>query len=139
MKDPPPPRTSSRAECLSTYMLPLTFRSTARRQPSESTWVSGPMVSVPPAQCTTPFSRPVQAVAASDRAGHLVLVGDIGGFEADLAVPGPRGDLVDRRGQFVGVTPDQHARCRRWRPQPPPRPCRYRFRHRSPGPSAQPK
>jgi len=50
MKDPPPPRTISRAECLSTYMLPLTFKSTVRRQASESTWVIGPIVSLPPAQ-----------------------------------------------------------------------------------------
>ncbi len=65
MNDPPPPRTISRAECLSTYMVPLMFRSTVRRHSSESIWVIGPMVSLPPAQCTTPHSRPVQAVVAS--------------------------------------------------------------------------
>ena len=65
MKDPPPPRTISRAACLSTYMVPLMFRSTVRRHASESIWVTGPIVSLPPAQCTTPCSVPVHAVAAS--------------------------------------------------------------------------
>src|ERR1700760_343722 len=63
--DPPPPRTNSRATCLSTYMVPLTLRSTVRRHASESIWVIGPMVSEPPAQCTAPFNRPCHAVAAS--------------------------------------------------------------------------
>jgi hypothetical protein len=65
MNDPPPPRTISRAACLSTYMVPLMFRSTVRRHSSESIWVTGPMVSEPPAQWTTPCNRPVHAVAAS--------------------------------------------------------------------------
>ena len=66
--EPPPPRTISRALCLSTYMLPLTLRSTVRRHASESTWVIGPMVSDPPAQCTTPCNLPCHAVAASTTA-----------------------------------------------------------------------
>src|SRR5579875_4187435 len=60
--DPPPPRTNCRAACLSTYIVPLTLRSTVRRQASESIWVIGPIVSEPPAQCTTPSSRPRHAV-----------------------------------------------------------------------------
>src|SRR4051812_22529316 len=63
--EPPPPRPISLAVCLSTYMVPLTLRSTVRRHASESTWVIGPIVSEPPAQCTTPFSRPCHATAAS--------------------------------------------------------------------------
>ena len=54
----PPPRTISRAECLSTYIEPFTLRSTVARQPSESIWVIGPIVREPPAQCTTPCRRP---------------------------------------------------------------------------------
>ena len=50
-----------------TYMVPLTLRSTVRRQASESIWVTGPMVSDPPAQCTTPCSPPFHATAASMR------------------------------------------------------------------------
>ena len=46
-------------------MVPLTLRSTVRRQASESIWVIGPMVSEPPAQCTTPCSRPLAAVTFS--------------------------------------------------------------------------
>ena len=46
-------------------MVPLTLRSTVRRQASESICVTGPMVSDPPAQCTTPCSLPFHAVAAS--------------------------------------------------------------------------
>src|ERR1044072_9847839 len=65
MNDPPPPRTISRAECLSTYIVPLMFRSTVRRHASESICVIGPIVSLPPAQCTTPCNRPDHAVAAS--------------------------------------------------------------------------
>src|ERR1043165_316459 len=63
--DPPPPRTISRPACLIRYIVPLTFRSTVWRHNSESIWVIGPMVSDPPALCTTPCSRPCQAVAAS--------------------------------------------------------------------------
>ena len=63
--DPPPPRTSSRAPCLSRYMLPLTLRSTVRRHAAESVWVSGPIVSDPPALCTMPCNRPFHEVAAA--------------------------------------------------------------------------
>ena len=67
MNEPPPLRTISRAACLSTYIVPLMFRSTVLRHAAESIWVIGPMVSEPPALCTTPSSRPCQAVAASTR------------------------------------------------------------------------
>src|SRR6201986_5630719 len=65
MNEPPPPRTNSRAACLSTYMVPFTLRSTVFRHASESVWVIGPTVSEPPAQCTALSSLPCQAVAAS--------------------------------------------------------------------------
>src|SRR5258705_13713705 len=107
MNDPPPPRTISRAECLRTYMVPLMFRSTVRRHASESIWVTGPIVSLPPAQCTTPCNRPVQAVAAST-ARNFVLVGDVGGFVEHRAASACGLDLVCRASQPIGVAADEH-------------------------------
>src|SRR5262245_29099946 len=85
--DPPPPLTISRAACLSTYMVPLMFRSTVRRHASESICVIGPMVSLPPAQCTTPCNRPDHAVAASTaRVTSSSLVTSAGSY---MTEPGP--------------------------------------------------
>ena len=68
-------------------MVPLTLRSTVRRHASESTWVIGPIVSDPPAQCTTPFSRPCHAVAASTiRLTSSSLVTSAGSY---LTAPAP--------------------------------------------------
>src|ERR1700730_9036730 len=88
--DPPPPRTSSRPVCLSTYMVPLMLRSTVRRQASESIWVIGPMVCDPPAQCTTPYSRPCHAVTASTaRATSSSLVTSAGSYWIAPPLPLP--------------------------------------------------
>ena len=79
-----------------------------RRHASESIWVIGPMVSDPPAQCTTPCSRPCQAVTASTaRVASSSLVMSAGSKRTE---PGPlaRLDLVDRGRQLVGVAADDH-------------------------------
>ena len=74
-------------------MVPLTLRSTVRRQASESIWVIGPMVCEPPAQCTTPCSRPVPGGRGLDHPANLVLVGDVGRLEPDRAA-GIGGDFL---------------------------------------------
>ena len=68
----------------------------------------GPMVCEPPAQCTTPFSRPFQAVVGVHDRGDLVLVGDVGGLVVDVALRRDGLDLVDGRGEAIGVAADDH-------------------------------
>ena len=92
--DPPPARTISRAACLSTYMEPLTFRSTVLRHACESVWVSGPRVSEPPAQCTTPSSRPVQSVTADIAASVLEISKIPAPFDSNLTADAPDGTAL---------------------------------------------
>lgn len=66
--EPPPARTSSRAACLIVYIVPLTLRSTVLRQAALSIWVTGPMVSLPPAHATTPSSRPARSTTSATAA-----------------------------------------------------------------------
>lgn len=72
--DPPPPATSARAPCLIVSMVPVTLRSTVRRQASTSSCVTGAMVSFPPAQATTPSSFPVTDTAAATAATTSVSI-----------------------------------------------------------------
>ena len=83
--EPPPPRTISRAACLSTYMVPLTLRSTVRRQASESIWVIGPMVSRAARAVHHAVQPAVPGRRRVHRAGGLLLVGDVGGLIANRA------------------------------------------------------
>ena len=93
--DPPPPATSARAPCLIVSMVPVTLRSTVRRQASTSSCVTGAMVSFPPAQATTPSSFPVTDTAAADSGDDVCLDRDVGGGDADRSF---RTRLPDRFG-----------------------------------------
>lgn len=63
--DPPPAPAISRAVCLSTSIVPVTFSSTVSRHLAVSIWVSGPIVVLPPADATTARSGPSPAACAT--------------------------------------------------------------------------
>ena len=89
--DPPPPRTISRAECLSTYMVPLMFRSTVRRH-SLGVDLGDGADGLAAARAVHHAVQPAGPRGGRlDDPAHLVLVGDVGRLvEHRAAVGRPR-------------------------------------------------
>ena len=80
MNDPPPPRTISRAECLSTYMVPLMFRSTVRRH-SLGVDLGDGADRLAAAGAVHDAVQPAGPRGGRlDDPAHLVFVGDVGGL-----------------------------------------------------------
>ncbi len=81
---PPLPATSARAPCLIVSIVPVMLSSTVRRHASASSCVMGAMVSLPPAQATTPSRRPVVSIArATARSTSLSTVTSPATVETD--------------------------------------------------------
>ena len=89
-------------------MVPLTFRSTVRRQASESTCVIGPDRLAAACAMHDAVQPAGPRGGRVDGAGDLVLVGDVGGFVAHRAGATGGLDLVRRGGEPVGVAADEH-------------------------------
>jgi hypothetical protein len=127
--EPLPWRAMTRAACLSVSSVPVRLRSSVRRHAPASTWVSGPMVSEPPALMTTPSSRPVPAVAAATAAATASSSVTSAGTVV-TAVPGAAASMVaaaaasrsSERPAMVTAAPSTASRTAQASPMPLPPP-----------------